>query len=165
VSDGQWESCVVALGTNLGNREEIAFQAKADLSATEGFKVTQFSSLKETVALGPEGLNNEAPKYLNQIIFLQSAWSAKMTLRHLLQIELRHGRRREKERYVNRTLDLDLILFGSVVSSDPHLTLPHPRAHERRFVLEPWLELDPDAEIPGVGRVSAALSRLGRSSP
>lgn len=163
--DEPWEVCVVALGTNLGDREKTAFEAKADMSATEGFRVTRASNLRETVALGPEGIDIQAPKYLNQVILIESAWSAKMTLHHLLEIEFRHGRRRENNRYANRTLDLDLILFGSSVVNEPALTLPHPRAHERRFVLEPWLELEPNAEIPGLGPVRKLLEGLEPSSP
>jgi 7,8-dihydro-6-hydroxymethylpterin-pyrophosphokinase len=71
----------------------------------------------------------------------------------LQAIEQRHGRVRE-ERWGDRTLDLDLISYGDVVSDDPRLTLPHPRAAERDFVLVPWLEVDRDAELPGVGRIA-----------
>lgn len=160
MNDDTWTSCVVALGTNLGDREDIAFRALADIAATEGFRVTAASSLHDTVAMGPEGPNPEAPRYVNQVIALESAWSAEKTLQHLMEIERRHGRERTGERYADRTLDLDVIVYGDRVSDDSVVTTPHPRAHERRFVLEPWLEIDPSAEIPGRGSVSDILAAL-----
>jgi 2-amino-4-hydroxy-6-hydroxymethyldihydropteridine diphosphokinase len=80
-------------------------------------------------------------------------------LSYLQAIEARHGRVRE-ERWGDRTLDLDLIAFGDVRSADPDLLLPHPRAREREFVLAPWLSLDPEAQLPGAGRVDLLLARL-----
>lgn len=160
MTEDTWVSCVVALGTNLGEREDIAFRAVADLAATEGFRVTATSSVHETVALGPSGPKPDAPRYVNQVIALESAWSAQKTMQHLMEIERRHGRERSGEKYEDRTLDLDLIVYGDLISDDPQVTTPHPRAHERRFVLEPWHEIDADAEIPGLGRVSELLAAL-----
>ena len=160
MTEDTWVACVVALGTNLGNREDIAFRALSDLAATEGFRVTASSSLYETVALGPDGPNPDAPPYVNQVILLQSAWSAEKTLEHLMDIERRHGRERTAEQYADRTLDLDLILYGNRVSDDPLVTTPHPRAHQRRFVLEPWQEIDPDATLPGHGPISQLIASL-----
>lgn len=159
-TEDTWVRCVVALGTNLGNREDIAFRALADIAATEGFRVNAASSLHETVALGPDGPNPDAPAYVNQVILLQSAWSAEKTLEHLMDIERQHGRERNGEKYADRTLDLDLIVYGDRVSDDPRVTTPHPRAHERRFVLEPWHEIDPEAIIPGRGPISVVLDSL-----
>ena len=160
MSDDTWVSCVVALGTNLGDREDIAFRALADIAATEGFRVTGSSSLHETVALGPDGLNPDAPAYVNQVIALESAWSVEKTLALLLDIERRHGRERTGEKYADRTLDLDLIVYGDLRHEGPDVTTPHPRAHERRFVLEPWHEINPDAVLPGKGAVSGLLADL-----
>ncbi|MGA1452874.1 MAG: 2-amino-4-hydroxy-6-hydroxymethyldihydropteridine diphosphokinase [Pontimonas sp.] len=160
MSDDTWVSCVVALGTNLGDREDIAFRALADIAATEGFRVTASSSLHETVALGPDGPNPDAPAYVNQVIALESAWSAEKTLVLLLDIERRHGRERTGEKYADRTLDLDLIVYGDLRHEGPDVTTPHPRAHERRFVLEPWHEINPDAVLPGKGAVSELLADL-----
>ena len=160
MTEDHWVSCVVALGTNLGNREDIAFRALADLAATEGFRVTAASSLHETVALGPDGPNPDAPAYVNQVILLETAWSAGKTLEHFMDIERRHGRERTGEQYADRTLDLDLIVYGDRVSDDPFVTTPHPRAHHRRFVLEPWQEIDPDAMLPGHGPISQLLASL-----
>jgi 2-amino-4-hydroxy-6-hydroxymethyldihydropteridine diphosphokinase len=160
MSDDTWVSCVVALGTNLGDREDIAFRALADIAATEGFRVTASSSLHETVALGPDGPNPDAPAYVNQVIALESGWSAEKTLALLLDIERRHGRERTGEKYADRTLDLDLIVYGDLRHYGPEVTTPHPRAHERRFVLEPWHEIDPDAVLPGKGAISDLLANL-----
>ena len=160
MSDDTWVSCVVALGTNLGDREDIAFRALADIAATEGFRVTASSSLHETVALGPDGPNPDAPAYVNQVIALESAWSVEKTLALLLDIERRHGRERTGEKYADRTLDLDLIVYGDLRHEGPDVTTPHPRAHERRFVLEPWHEINPDAVLPGKGAVSDLLADL-----
>lgn len=155
----------MALGTNLGNREEEAFGALADIRATEGFSVGAVSSLHETVALGAEGPDLTAPKYLNQVILLDSAWSAEKTLEMLLAIEHRHGRVRGVQQYADRTLDLDLIRYADEVHSSDYLTLPHPRAHLRRFVLEPWLEIDAEASIPGHGPVAQLLAGLPPEAP
>ncbi len=160
MSDDTWVSCVVALGTNLGDREDIAFRALADIAATEGFRVAASSSLHETVALGPDGPNPDAPAYVNQVIALESGWSAEKTLALLLDIERRHGRERTGEKYADRTLDLDLIVYGDLRHDGPEVTTPHPRAHERRFVLEPWHEIDPDAVLPGKGAISDLLANL-----
>jgi 2-amino-4-hydroxy-6-hydroxymethyldihydropteridine diphosphokinase len=160
MSDDTWVSCVVALGTNLGDREDIAFRALADIAATEGFRVTASSSLHETVALGPDGPNPDAPAYVNQVIALESGWSAQKTLALLLDIERRHGRERTGEKYADRTLDLDLIVYGDLRHDGPEVTTPHPRAHERRFVLDPWHEIDPDAVLPGKGAISDLLANL-----
>jgi len=84
-------------------------------------------------------------------------------LAYLHAIEARHGRER-RERWGDRTLDLDLIAYGDVTSADPRLTLPHPRAAERDFVLAPWLAVDPDAVLPGAGRVDELLARLRERS-
>jgi 2-amino-4-hydroxy-6-hydroxymethyldihydropteridine diphosphokinase len=80
-------------------------------------------------------------------------------LAFLQAIEARHGRER-RERWGDRTLDLDLISYGDVVVRDALLTLPHPRAAERDFVLVPWLSIDTDAELAGIGRADALLERL-----
>lgn len=156
---------MVALGTNLGNREEVALKALADIRATEGFRVTGASRLLETVALGATGPDPAAPGYLNQVILVGSAWSAEQTLRLLQGIELAHGRVRGEDRFADRTLDLDLIAYAGEVHTSETLTVPHPRAHLRRFVLEPWSEVDPSASIPGKGLVAELLAALPADAP
>lgn len=164
MTDG-WTSCVVALGSNLGDRENVAHSALADIRATEGFIVRASSSLVETIALGADGADPDAPRYLNQVILLDSAWSPERTLGLLLAIEQAHGRVRGDERYANRTLDLDLITYGDLAIESEGLSIPHPRAHERRFVLAPWNEVDPEAVLPGRGLVATLLSDLAPDTP
>jgi len=160
-----WTECVVALGTNLGDRDRIAFEAVADIQATEGFSVVAQSTLHETVAVGMSGPDDTKPSYLNQVILVRSAWSARKTLDHLHGIELDHGRNRDGVRYADRTLDLDLITYADAVVEQDGLVLPHPRAHERRFVLQPWLEVDPNAVLPGRGLVASILEGLPADRP
>jgi 2-amino-4-hydroxy-6-hydroxymethyldihydropteridine diphosphokinase len=161
----EWTRCVVALGTNSGDRDTEAFTALADIRATEGFRVVAHSSVHETVALTEHGPDPSAPPYLNQVILVDSAWSPEKTLEALMVIEQAHGRIRSGNRYENRTLDLDLICYGDVVSHSETLTLPHPRAHERRFVLAPWHEVDANAVLPGKGSVSDLLHALPDDAP
>lgn len=160
-----WTRCVVALGSNLGDREDTAFRAIADIRATEGFRVIRESSAYETVALGVDGPDPDQPSYVNHVVVMESAWSADKTLQILHRIENAHGRTRPAPQFANRTLDLDLITYGNEHISQSDLTIPHPRAHERRFVLEPWCEIEPDAEIPGRGTIKDLLAALPPGTP
>ena len=155
-----WQLVVVALGSNMGERDDELFMAIADLRATEGVRVVEESSVHETVALTKDGFDEDAPKYLNQVVIIETVWEPEDLLRIVLEIEARHGRVRTGERYESRTLDIDLIDYDNEVYTAEGLELPHPRAHERRFVLEPWIEVDPDAVIPGNGSVAALLAGL-----
>jgi 2-amino-4-hydroxy-6-hydroxymethyldihydropteridine diphosphokinase len=155
-----WPRVVVALGSNMGERDDELFMAIADLRATEGVRVVAESSVHETVALTKEGYDENAPKYLNQVVLIDTVWSPEDLLRIVLEIEARHGRVRSGERYESRTLDIDLIDYNNEPYKADGLDLPHPRAHERRFVLEPWNEVDPEATIPGHGSVAALLADL-----
>jgi 2-amino-4-hydroxy-6-hydroxymethyldihydropteridine diphosphokinase len=156
-----WARAIIALGTNQGDRQKLLDDGRSDLRATEGVIVVAESAVIETVALTEVGYDDSAPAYLNQVVSIETAWPAEHLLLRLQDIERRHGRERSGVRYEPRTLDLDLIVWGSVVCDTPHLTLPHPRAHERRFVLEPWLEIEPDAVFPGRGPVRDLVARLG----
>jgi 2-amino-4-hydroxy-6-hydroxymethyldihydropteridine diphosphokinase len=118
----------------------------------------------ETVALTEHGYDDAAPGYLNQVVIIHSAWPAEYLLARLQEIEQRHGRIRQGDQYAPRTLDLDIIDWGGISLDIPGLTLPHPRAHERTFVLSPWLEVDPKAEIPGRGSVKDLLTALESSA-
>ena len=155
-----WHHAVLALGSNLGERDDELFRAVADLKATEGIRVVGASSIHETTALTESGYDEAAPRYLNQVVMIDTVWSPRDLLRLTSEIELRHGRLRDDQRYAPRTLDIDIIRYDDVHLSDPDLELPHPRAHERTFVLGPWLELDPEASIPGRGSVAGLLSAL-----
>jgi len=151
---------VLALGSNLGERKRTMLQAVrriADLPTTE---VVAISEPIDTVAVKPDGEDENAPRYLNAVLIMDTALAPETLLDELNRIEAELGRVRA-ERWGDRTLDIDIVTMEGVVVDGPRLTLPHPRAHERRFVLEPWLSLDPDAELPGHGRVDALLRGLG----
>ena len=150
---------VVALGANLGDRRATLEAALADLQRLPLVDEVRASGAVESVAVKPDGPDADAPAYLNAVALVTTRLAPSVLFTFLQAIEARHGRER-RERWGDRTLDLDLIAYGDVVSRDDLLTLPHPRAAERDFVLAPWLSLDPDAELPGSGRVDALLERL-----
>jgi 2-amino-4-hydroxy-6-hydroxymethyldihydropteridine diphosphokinase len=154
---------VVALGANLGDRASTLNAAIADLQRLPLVEGVRASSPVESVAVKPEGLDADAPAYLNAVALVTTRLAPSVLLSYLHAIETRHGRER-RERWGDRTLDLDLIAYGDVISDSPALTLPHPRAAERDFVLVPWLQLDPDAEVPGQGRAEDLLARLRGAS-
>jgi 2-amino-4-hydroxy-6-hydroxymethyldihydropteridine diphosphokinase len=149
---------VIAFGANLGERETTIASALTELDAHEAIDVVQVSPLLETVAVRADGPDASHPSYLNGVAIVETSLTPHAVLAVLHDIESAHGRVRT-ERWGDRTLDLDLIVHGEHVE-DGNLVVPHPRAHERRFVLEPWLDIDPDAVIPGRGRVSELLERM-----
>lgn len=150
---------VVALGANLGDREATMSAAIEELGRLPLVDAVRASAPVESVAVTLEGPDAEAPAYLNAVAIVTTRLAPSVLLGYLHAIEERHGRER-RVRWGDRTLDLDLIAYADQVSDAPTLLLPHPRAAERDFVLAPWLALDPDAVLPGVGRVDAALARL-----
>ena len=154
---------VVALGANLGDRAAVLSEAIADLRRLPLVEAVRASPAIESVAVRPDGPDASAPAYLNAVALVTTRLAPTVLLTYLHAIEAQHGRER-RERWGDRTLDLDLIAYGDVRSDDPALLLPHPRAAERAFVLEPWLSLDPDAELPGAGRVDALLAHLREGS-
>jgi 2-amino-4-hydroxy-6-hydroxymethyldihydropteridine diphosphokinase len=145
---------VLSLGSNLGDREQTIRDAVADLAATPGVRVDAASGLVETAAIKPAGVDQSAPAYLNAIVRVTTTLPANDLLAAVAAIELKHGRVREV-RWGDRTLDIDIVTYGDKQQYDPALTLPHPRAAERSFVLVPWLEIDPNAVLPGIGRADA----------
>ncbi|MCL2516850.1 MAG: 2-amino-4-hydroxy-6-hydroxymethyldihydropteridine diphosphokinase [Microbacteriaceae bacterium] len=151
---------VIALGSNLGDRGETLRAAVAALRETPGIEVTAVSPAVESVAVKLSGLDPAAPRYLNAVVLVDTLLSPHELLAELHRIEAGHGRVRA-ERWGDRTLDLDVIDFDGLESADPALVLPHPRARDRAFVLAPWLAVDPEAFLPGVGRVDALLAELG----
>lgn len=152
-------AAVVAFGANLGDREDTIRRAAERIARLPLVDDVRLSPLFETVALRPEGLDPDAPGYLNAVAIVTTRLAPQVMLGLLHAIEDEHGRER-RERWGDRTLDLDLITYPGVTSDDPVMLLPHPRAAERLFVLEPWLALDPDAELPGAGRVAVLVRRL-----
>lgn len=154
-------TAVIALGANLGDRADTIDQAVARISRLPLIDDVRVSEVYETVAIRPDGPDPDAPSYLNAVALVSTRLAPQVLLGLLHAIEEEHGRER-RERWGDRTLDLDLIAYGDMRSDDPHLLLPHPRAAERLFVLEPWLSLDPDAEIVGHGRVADLVEVLRR---
>jgi 2-amino-4-hydroxy-6-hydroxymethyldihydropteridine diphosphokinase len=144
---------VISLGANIGNPEEQMQLAIAMLR--EATDVIALSSIYTTEPVG----GPEQPNYLNAICIAESELPAADLLALLHGIEKTLGRERV-ERWGPRTIDLDLIQYGSILSSAEELELPHPRAHERKFVLEPWLEVEPDAILLTHGKVSELLEQL-----
>jgi 2-amino-4-hydroxy-6-hydroxymethyldihydropteridine diphosphokinase len=151
---------VLALGSNLGDRGELLRDAVAALRATAGVEVRAVSPVVESVALKVGGADPSAPHYLNAVVLVETLLTPRELLAEAHRIEAEHGRVRA-ERWGDRTLDIDIVDFAGERSEDPELTLPHPRAAERAFVLAPWLAVDPEATLPGAGRVDALLAALG----
>ena len=147
----------VALGSNLGDREQTLLDAVAALRAKPGVEVVAVSGLVETE---PVGLLDQ-PRFVNGVVALDTALPAAALLGLLLDVERRFGRSREGVPAQGpRTLDLDLLLYGEEEIDEPGLQVPHPRMHERAFVLEPLAEIAPELEIPGQGPVQAMVARL-----
>ena len=147
---------VLALGSNLGARQQELQRAVDQLAATPGLRVTAVSPVYETDPVG----GPDQPDYLNAVVLAETDLPAGDLLRRAHAIEAAARRTREV-RWGPRTLDVDIIAYGDEVSADPALTLPHPRARERAFVLAPWRDADPDAELPGYGPVAALLAAVG----
>jgi len=145
---------ILSLGSNLGDREATLAAAVRDIGKLDRVELLAASSLVETAAIKPDGVDATAPAYLNLVVEIATTLEPDALLSSLNRIELDHGRVRE-ERWGDRTLDIDIVTMGGLLSSTDALTLPHPRAAERAFVLVPWLELDPRAELPGFGAVGA----------
>lgn len=150
---------VVALGSNLGERHATIGRAVERISRLPLVENVQLSELFETVALRLDGPDPEAPGYVNAVALVTTRLDPRILLGMLHAIEDENGRERH-ERWGDRTLDLDLVTYGAVISDDPSLLLPHPQAGERLFVLEPWLSIAPDAEIPGLGKVADLAAQL-----
>ena len=144
---------VIALGANLGNPEEQLDIALELLR--QSLDVKAVSSYYETAPIG----GPEQPNYLNAVCIAESDLPAFDLLALLHGLEKVLGRERI-ERWGPRTIDLDLIQYGGILSYAEELTLPHPRAHERRFVLEPWSEIEPDAILLTHGKISELLMNL-----
>jgi 2-amino-4-hydroxy-6-hydroxymethyldihydropteridine diphosphokinase len=140
---------VIALGANLGDRVAALQGAIDELRATPGIEVLAVSSSYETDPVG----GPEQPEYANAVIRVRSAIPLGDLLERAHEIEAAWDRARSV-RWGPRTLDIDIIDAEGRVSDDPVLTLPHPRAHERGFVIVPWLEIDPDAVLVGHGPIS-----------
>ncbi len=147
----------VALGSNLGDRERNLRRAVDELARTPGVELVAVSALIDTEPVG----YLDQPRFLNGVAALETTLPARALLELLLDVERRFGRSRDGVPAQGpRTLDLDLLLYGTDELDEPGLHVPHPRLHERAFVLEPLAELAPALEVPGRGPVQALLARL-----
>jgi 2-amino-4-hydroxy-6-hydroxymethyldihydropteridine diphosphokinase len=143
----------VALGSNLGDRLANLQDAVDRLGEVAGIRVVRTSRVYETDPVGPP-----QPDYLNAVVMVETLLSARELLEACLGVERAMGRERS-ERWGPRTIDLDVLSYGQEEIDEPGLVVPHPRMHERGFVLVPLLELDADPQLPGGRRV--ADLRLG----
>ena len=149
--------CVLSLGSNKGDRMAKLQGALSSLVDTPDVWVTEVSPVYETEPVdAPDG----SKPFLNCVVLLDTTLSAHVLLERALAIESAFGRERSDIRNAPRTLDVDLIVVGDRRANDDTLVLPHPRAHERAFVLAPWVDVEPDAEIPGVGSVKELLENV-----
>jgi 2-amino-4-hydroxy-6-hydroxymethyldihydropteridine diphosphokinase len=142
-------SCVLGLGSNLGDSDVILQGAVDDLSAIEGLDITAASPVYETDPVG----GPDQPVFLNAIVLGRTTLRDHELLGAVQSVENRWHRTREV-RWGPRTLDVDIVAVDDDRSDDPRITIPHPLAHERAFVLVPWLDVDPAASIAGRGRVA-----------
>jgi 2-amino-4-hydroxy-6-hydroxymethyldihydropteridine diphosphokinase len=140
----------VGLGANLGNRE-ATIRLAAELIGAR-----RLSTIRETE---PWGLEDQ-PRFLNAVAELETELTPRALLDRLLDVERSLGRVREGPRWGPRAIDLDLLLYGDRVIDEPGLHVPHPRLHERLFVLEPLAQLAPEAVVPGRGKVLELLAKL-----
>ena len=149
---------VLAIGSNLGDRMGSLQGAVNSLADTPEVWLTAVSPVYETEPVdAPEGSKN----FLNAVILIDTTLSARTLLDRALAIEDAFGRERGGVRGEPRTLDVDLIVVGDRRANDDDLKLPHPHAHERAFVLAPWHDVEPDAELPDFGPVAKLLEQVG----
>lgn len=145
---------VLALGANLGDpRKQISLAIDA---IRDYVKVEKVSSLYETA---PFKVNDSQPNYINAVLIGDTDLQPKELIKELLSIEAKLGRQRTLPKAA-RTIDIDIIDYEGFFMESEELTLPHPRAHERRFVLEPWLEIEPDAVLREHGPIKELLAAL-----
>ncbi len=144
---------VIALGSNLGDSQSILSDAITQIR--KSIDVQAVSDFHETIPVG----GPEQPNYLNAVLIANTQMKPLELIAHLQSIENNAGRVRN-ERWGPRILDLDLITYGDLVMDEQLLTLPHPRAHERSFVLAPWFEIDPQAVLPGYGKIGVLLKQI-----
>lgn len=151
---------VIALGSNLGNRLETLQGAVDALEDTPGLRVKAVSPVYETEPWGVAP--DSQPSYFNAVVVIKTTLPPSSLLERAHAVEEAFHRVRE-EYWAPRTIDVDIVTYQDVVSDDPDLTLPHPRAHERAFVLAPWHDVDPEAQVPGRGPVVQLLGQVTRA--
>ncbi|GGS84769.1 2-amino-4-hydroxy-6-hydroxymethyldihydropteridine diphosphokinase [Streptomyces chromofuscus] len=151
---------VISIGSNLGNRLETLQGAIDALEDTPGVRIKAVSPVYETEPWGVEP--GSQPSYFNAVVVLKTTLPPSSLLERAHAVEEAFHRVRD-ERWGPRTLDVDIVSYADVVSDDPTLTLPHPRAHERAFVLAPWHDVEPEAQLPGRGAVAELLGAVTRT--
>ena len=147
----------IGLGSNLDNPELQLDTALAALDGIHDTSLVRYSSFYRSIPLGP----SDQPDFINAVALLDTHLTAGQLLSQSQLIENRQGRVRDGQRWGPRILDLDILLYGDQVIDEPQLTVPHPGIRYRNFVLMPLLELAPDLEIPGLGRVDELLDAVG----
>ncbi|MFC8127725.1 2-amino-4-hydroxy-6-hydroxymethyldihydropteridine diphosphokinase [Streptomyces sp. NPDC057302] len=150
---------VISLGSNLGNRLETLQGAIDALEDTPGLRVKAVSPVYETEPWGVEP--DTQPSYFNAVVVVKTTLPPSSLLERAHAIEEAFHRVRD-ERWAARTIDVDIVAYAEIVSDDPDLTLPHPRAHERAFVLAPWHDVEPEAQLAGRGAVADLLTKITR---
>lgn len=143
---------VLSLGSNLGDRLDNLQEGIDALFDAPGLEFIALSPVYETKPVG----GPEQGDFLNVVIVADSRVAPRSLLERVLNIEESMDRTRDV-RWGPRTLDIDIVMMGDVTSDEPELMLPHPRAHERAFVLVPWSDVEPDAALPGRGPVTGLL--------
>lgn len=149
-------TAVIALGSNLDDPEAHVRRAFADLARLPQTWVTARSPLYRTAPVGFA----DQPPFVNACAKVETRLAPRELLDQLLAIEKQHGRTRGIPNGP-RTLDLDIVLYGGATIEEPQLRVPHPRAHERAFVLAPLVDVWPEAAIPGKGPAKALLEKAG----
>ncbi len=151
---------VIGLGSNLGERLAALQGAVDALADTPDVWITGVSSVYETEPVDAPG---DSKPYLNAVLLMDTTLPAARLMERALAVEDAFDRERSDIRNAPRTLDVDLIVVGDRRADDDFLRLPHPRAHERAFVLQPWHDLEPDAEIPDAGPIEGLLAKADTS--
>jgi 2-amino-4-hydroxy-6-hydroxymethyldihydropteridine diphosphokinase len=144
--------CVLALGSNLGNRRNWLIKALSLIATTKDVYLTDISPIVESKALTLVGVDSSKPKFLNCVAEIETSLKPEELLLQMQAIELELGRKR-KERWGDRNIDIDIITYGNTNFRSPDLVIPHPETKNRSFVIVPWYLMNQNATLPGVGRI------------
>jgi 2-amino-4-hydroxy-6-hydroxymethyldihydropteridine diphosphokinase len=145
-------TCVLALGSNLGNRRNWLIKALSLVATTKDVYLTDISPIVESKALTIAGVDSSKPKFLNCVAEIETSLKPEELLRQMQAIELELGRKR-KERWGDRNIDIDIITYGGTNYRTAELVIPHPETKNRSFVIVPWYLMNQDASLPEVGRI------------